>query len=254
MNRDLRTLAQVCSLRLVEIDGGGLRNAIPRESTATVLVDRAATEKVEGSLGELERILKQEYSTTDPKLSLAHEIQEEKVPGEGAGVEFSQKLLRALYSVPNGIYRLSPDVEGLVQTSSNLARVKMKDGHLEVACLVRGSVDSEKADMAEAITCALEQIGLSVERQGDYPGWAPKPGSQVVQVMEKTYSELFGEPPHIMACHAGLECGILGQNYPDMEMISFGPNIRGAHSPDERVQVSSVQKVWRLLLETLAKL
>lgn len=252
MNRFLLKAAKACEARLVEIDGGGLRNAIPRESKALVCFPKTAKDQFSRLLDEHQIEFRKEYATTDSSLSLVSQDVEPKEKTKAASAEWTLKFLRALAGLPNGIYRLSPDVDGLVQTSSNLARVIFKQGGFTVACLVRGSVDSEKLDMAEAISATLEQIGAEVELSGEYPGWAPKPESEVVKVMTKIYSDLFGEAPHVLACHAGLECGILGQNYPDMEMISFGPNIRGAHSPDERVQVSSVQKTWRLLLETLS--
>ena len=251
MNRALRCFSQDTELRLIEIDGGGLRNAIPRESTCRFWVPQAAQEAVQNKLQELQKNLSVEYATTDPQVTLTLQPAQ---GATGATPEFSATFLRTVYGLPNGIYRLSPDVEGLVQTSSNLARVVLKEGTFKLACLVRGSVDSEKGDLAEALTCGMEQSGATVERFGEYPGWAPKPESEVVQVMQKIYTELFQTKPHVMACHAGLECGILGTNYPDMEMISFGPNIRGAHSPDERVQVSSVQKIWKLLVATLEQL
>lgn len=253
MNRVLLRAVVECRALLVDIDGGGLRNAIPRESKATIVLPLEHQDRLKQIVEDLEVTLQREYASTDPSLSLSVVLREAS-SGQAASAETSLAFLRALYSLPNGIYRLSPEVEGLVQTSGNLARVLMGEGSFEVACLVRGSVDSEKIDMADAITCALQQIGAQVRQSGEYPGWAPKPESEVVQVMSGIYGELFGHSPHVMACHAGLECGILGKNYPQMEMISFGPNIRGAHSPDERVQVSSVQKTWRLLTETLARI
>ncbi len=121
-------------------------------------------------------------------------------------------------------------------------------------CLARGSVDSEKDDLARAIKCTFELMGADVELTGAYPGWQPKPESPIVRLMSGLYEEMFGEKAPVLACHAGLECGIIGQNYPDMQMISFGPNIRGAHSPDEKVQISSVQKYWGFLMETLRRI
>ena len=121
-------------------------------------------------------------------------------------------------------------------------------------CLTRGSVDSEKMDLAGAIRATFELIGAEVTLSGAYPGWTPRPGAPIVKLMSELYEELFGEEAPVLACHAGLECGILGANYPDMQMISFGPNIRGAHSPDERVQISSVQKYWGFLIETLKRI
>lgn len=251
MNRFLEEAARELQARLLKIDGGGLRNAIPRESKAVVAVKDGSALK--SMVEKFDQMLAREYATTDPDLSLQLGSLA-AASGETATPEGGMQFVRAVHSLPNGIYRLSPDVPGLVQTSSNLARVVFEDGSFQVACLVRGSVDSEKTDMARAITCALEQIGAEVKSSGDYPGWAPKPDSQVVQLMKTIYSDLFGEEPQVLACHAGLECGIIGKNYPEMEMISFGPNIRGAHSPDEKVQVSSVQKTWKLLVETLARI
>ena len=147
-----------------------------------------------------------------------------------------------------------PDIEDLVQTSNNVARVLAEDGKYQVQCLTRGSVDSEKMDMASAIKATFELIDADVVLTGEYPGWAPKPEAPIVKLMSTLYEEMFGEKAPILACHAGLECGILGANYPDMQMISFGPNIRGAHSPDEKVQISSVQKYWGYLMETLKRI
>lgn len=250
MNRFLASATAKFSLQLAELDGGGLRNAIPRESVAIVAVKRENKDAFLSHLTELEAVYKQEYATTDPGVSLEAESTTSR---EVLLPEFQGRFLRALYALPNGIYRMSPDVEGLVQTSSNLARVLVKEGSFSAQCLCRGSVNSEKDDMAKALKAALELADASVHFEGGYPGWAPKPGSDIVKLMSGLYQEMFQEPAHVKACHAGLECGILGQNYPDMEMISFGPNIRGAHSPDERVQVSSVQKTWKLLLKTLER-
>jgi len=164
------------------------------------------------------------------------------------------QLLAAIYATHNGIYRMSPDIADLVQTSNNLARVALQEGTFSVLCLTRSSVDTEKMDLVNAITAIYQLIGATVTTGGSYPGWTPRPSSAIVNIMADLYRELYNEEPHVNACHAGLECGILGTNYPNMEMISFGPNIRGAHSPDERVQVSSVQKYWGYLLETLQRI
>ncbi len=212
MNRALRHLSQICELRLVELDGGGLRNAIPRESRALVAVPEQRLEALMEALKSLESVFSNEYQSTDSSLRLSATIASESYTQKTASLSFTENFLRTVYTIPNGIYRLSPDVEGLVQTSSNLARILLKDGSCHLACLVRGSVDTEKLDMSEAITCALEQLGAEVQQQGEYPGWAPKPDSEVLKVMREIYSGLFGVEPHVMACHAGLECGILGQN------------------------------------------
>ena len=165
-----------------------------------------------------------------------------------------RRILRAVQACPNGIHRMSPDVAGLTQTSNNLARIELKDGKYTVMCLTRSSVDSEKYDQADMIKAVFDLIGAEVTYSGAYPGWTPRPEGHIVKLMSTIYRERFKEEAHVLACHAGLECGILGTNYPEMEMISFGPTIRGAHSPDERAQISSVQKYWGYLLETLDRI
>ena len=251
MNR-LLLEGESIGIRIAEIDGGGLRNAIPRESTAWVAIPENQEEAWDEIMEQLGGEIIAEHSTTDSELELSSESCD--APDSVAEEKFSGQFLRAIQACPNGIFRMSPDVEGLVQTSNNLARIVLGNGGYEVLCLTRSSVESEKMDEAHTIRSVFELVGAKVTMDGDYPGWTPKPDSEIVRLMTKIYRERFNEEPHVMACHAGLECGILGQNYPDMEMISFGPNIRGAHSPDEKVQISSVQKFWGLLLETLERL
>jgi dipeptidase D len=251
MNRLLFETADKFTLRVAEIDGGGLRNAIPRESFAIVVVPNAQMEVFEAHVNALRSELKNEYNTTDPDLMIG--LEKTDMPPKVMPEADQKKLIRSIYACPNGIYRMSPDIEDLVQTSNNLARVLVKDGEVKIQCLTRGSVDSEKMDLAKAIQSTFELFGADVVFEGGYPGWAPKPDAGIVKLMSSLYTEMFEEDAEVAACHAGLECGILGTNYPDMEMISFGPNIRGAHSPDEKVQISSVQKYWGFLLETLKR-
>ena len=161
-------------------------------------------------------------------------------------------LTRAIYAALNGVYRMSADIPELVETSNNIARVIVKDGHIKIGCLTRSSVESSKLDLANTLRATFELTGCEVEFTGDYPGWAPNMDSNILKIMVPIYERLNnGGKPHVAACHAGLECGILGQNYPAMDMISFGPNIKGAHSPDERAQISSAQKYWKFVLEIL---
>jgi dipeptidase D len=247
MNRVLDCLGE--TVRLAALDGGGLRNAIPRESVAVVVVPNAEIDAFENILGEVGAELIAEHGTTDPNLELAWEEIDD--PLEVVSEEFQIALVTALYANPNGIYRMSPDIEGLVQTSNNTARVLLKDGELTILCLTRSSVKSEKMDLARAIARNFEAIGCAVECTGSYPGWTPNPKSAILTTMTDLYRKLFNGEPRVNACHAGLECGILGTNYPEMELISFGPNIRGAHSPDEKTQISSVKKSWEFFLATL---
>lgn len=252
MNRILTQSAEHFSISIHQIDGGSLRNAIPRESFSDIIISAKSENDFTAFIKEVAFVLKQEHNTTDPNLSVTASSID--VPKTIFTKEFQNKLLRSVYACPVGIYRMSPDIDRLVQTSNNLARVLVKDGNYSIQCLTRSSVDSEKMDLAQAIKSTFELAGATVAFAGAYPGWAPSPSSAIVKLMGDLYTDLFKEKAHINAVHAGLECGILGKNYPDMEMISFGPNIRGAHSPDEKVQISSVQKYWSYLLETLKRI
>lgn len=239
-------------LRIASMDGGGLRNAIPREAAADVLVDSRHAEAFKKYIIELEALLKSEFSTTDPHLNITtHPIDS---PVEVMQEEFQDAFLSALYACPNGIYRMSPDIEHLVQTSNNLARVIAGEGEVTVMCLTRSSNDSEKGDLANSISACFSLVDLTTTLSGNYPGWQPRPGSAIVATLDNLYQEMFNQKAKVLACHAGLECGIIGGNYPDLDMVSFGPNIRGAHSPDERVQISSVQKYWKFFLEALTRI
>ena len=253
MNRLLWMGSAEFELHLVEIDGGGLRNAIPRESFATIVVNGDQAGDFQAWLDAQSEIVLAEYATTDPDGKIEYEALEHP-PEQIVPAKLQKYLLGTIYSIHSGIHRMSPDIPDLVQTSNNLARVLVKDGELQIGCLTRSSVNSERDDMANSIAASLALTGATVDTAGDYPGWKPVPDSTIVKMMSDLYEEMFKEKPHVAACHAGLECGIVGTNYPDMQMISFGPNIRGAHSPDERVQVSSVQKFWKFYLETLSRI
>jgi dipeptidase D len=249
MNRFLSDLAGATQLRLHSIDGGGLRNAIPRESSALLSLPVSQEAALRSVSDRFSQILVAEYAVTDPEASLLVEPTERL--DKALPIDFQANLLQAIYACPDGIYRMSPGIAGLVQTSNNVARVLVADGKYQVLCLTRSSIDSEKEDEVNAIRSTFELIGAKVTEAGSYPGWTPKPEAGIVKIMQRLYKELYHTEAHVSAVHAGLECGILGTNYPEMEMISFGPNIRGAHSPDEKVQISSVQKFWNYLLETL---
>ena len=249
MNRILYVLHTEIGISVHSIDGGGLRNAIPRESFATIVCSNDKIDGLKTKIAQLDAIIKEEHATTDSAVNLSME----KIGAVDSVLNssFQDRLIKGIYTLPNGIYRMSPDIKDLVQTSNNLARILVKDGNYKIMCLTRSSVDTEKDDLANAIQGALELIGANVKLSGSYPGWKPKPGSDIVKMMSNLYKEKYNEEADVNACHAGLECGIIGTNYPDMDMISFGPNIRGAHSPDEKVQISSVQKYWDYFLETL---
>ncbi len=249
MNRILFGTNKAFGVRVSKIDGGGLRNAIPRESEAIIALPEKQLRAFRKHFKNQVNILTSEHQSTDSNLSI--KLKAIDRPKMVMAKDFQKQLLRAIYACPNGIYRMSPEIPDLVQTSNNLARVFVSEGKFTIYCLTRSSVNTEKEDLAQAIQSTFELIGAKIKTSGDYPGWTPNPHSKIVGVMEPIYKKLFKEDPDVNACHAGLECGILGQFYPEMEMISFGPNIRGAHSPDEKVQISSVQKFWKYLLEVL---
>ena len=253
MNRLLLQCLGECDFRIASIVGGGLRNAIPRESEAVIVIDPADETALKSVMVEAFGAVKAEYATTDPELHLACESQPMTVT-HALPEEDQLAILMAIQTCPVGIHRMSPDIEHLVQTSNNLARVEIADGNIALQCLCRSSVDSEKDDHANSIACAFGLAGLQTDFSGSYPGWTPNPNSAIVATMKALYEEKFEESPRVLACHAGLECGILGTNYPEMDMVSFGPNIRGAHSPDECVQISSVQKFWGFFLDALQRI
>lgn len=252
INRILYKSYENFGVRISRIDGGGLRNAIPRESKAIVTVPQTSDSTFAMYVKEIEATLKKEHATTDPSLEVS--LAPADMPAKVMNEEQQDALLAAIYTCPNGIYRMSPEIPELVQTSNNLARVLVENGSSSILCLTRSSVDSEKYDLANMIESVFSPLKATTILDGDYPGWEPRPGSALVKMMNELYTEMFNEKAHVMACHAGLECGILGTNYPDMDMVSFGPNIRGAHSPDERVQISSVQKYWGYLIKALKRI
>lgn len=252
MNRVLLNAFEKFGIQIASIDGGSLRNAIPRESFAEIVIDESKVGDFDIFIRSISDELEFEYKTTDPNFSVSAKPIEVKKRVLQKG--FQLKLMKSIYACSNGIYRMSPDIEHLVQTSNNLARVLVSEGEYSIQCLTRSSVDSEKMDLANTLRHTFELIGSRVEFKGSYPGWTPNPDAPIIKIMNDLYKELNKEDALVNACHAGLECGILGANYPGMQMISFGPNIHGAHSPDEKVQISSVQKFWPYLLETLKRI
>ena len=250
MNRLLFDGFENFGLRISEVDGGSLRNAIPRESNAKVAIDAIHEAAFNFEMTQLSNTIKKELKTMEPDLEIL--VSKIETPEKMMDLGVQEGITRALYAALNGVYRMSPDITDLVETSNNIARVLIKEGHIKIGCLTRSSVESSKLDLANTLRATFELTGCEVEFSGDYPGWAPNVDSDILKVLVPIYERLNnGEKPHVAACHAGLECGILGTNYPDMDMISFGPNIKGAHSPDERAQISSAQKYWKFVLEIL---
>ncbi len=249
MNRLLFDGFEHFGLRISEINGGSLRNAIPRESFAKIVIDTASKEPFLFELNELINTIKQEFITLEPNLSI--ELEEANLPKLVMDLDVQEGFIKSIYTAFNGVYRMSPDIKGLVETSNNIARVIVKDGAIKIGCLTRSSSETNKFDLANSLRSAFELAGFNIELSGSYPGWQPNVNSEIVSLIAKLYEELHNEKPNVAACHAGLECGLLGLNYPNIDMVSFGPNIKGAHSPDERAQISSTLKFWKFLLEIL---
>ncbi len=235
-------------MQVAKLEGGSLRNAIPRESVATVVV--SSEEKFLLAFDEIRSEINSEYKSLEPNLSIIAELTEENF-AKVMTDEAQRNFFNAMNAAHNGVYRMSPDIEDLVETSNNIAKVSVADGNIKIECLTRSSVESSKTDLANALTSVFELAGYKVKLAGDYPGWAPNMDSPILKVLDSLYQKMNGEKANVAACHAGLECGILGQNYPEMDMISFGPTIKGAHSPDERASISSAQKYWEFVLEIL---
>ena len=249
MNRILFNGFENFGMRIASINGGGLRNAIPRESQAVITLKNNQKENFLKSSSELIDALKKEYESLEPKLHI--EISETELPEKVMEEETQELLLKAIYGAHNGVYRMSPEIEGLVETSNNVARVEVQNGEIEILCLTRSSLESSKKDLARSLRAVFELAGFSVKLSGEYPGWTPNMQSPVLKVLDELYQKMNNKKAEVAACHAGLECGILGKNYPEMDMISFGPTIRGAHSPDERASISSARKYWKFVLEVL---
>lgn len=252
LNRILYDINSFTEVQLISFNGGSLRNAIPREANSVFAVDGNLKVEVETRLNEFIDLLKTEFNTIEPNLSIS--FKSITSDSKAATKEEFSKIMNAIYSVPNGVFRMSPDFEGLVECSSSLAKISLKNGTFETQSLQRSSVDSTKTDIANAVKAAFENMGATVVQGGEYPGWKPDPEAAILKIMIDLYRKIYNEEPNVKACHAGLECGILRKHLPDVEMISFGPNIRAAHSPDEKVQISSVQKYWKFLLEILKEI
>jgi len=241
--------AEKFGLRLVEIDGGSLRNAIPREAFAIVLVPEANKDDFNAFVEAFEKEQKQKFQDADPGLIISSIRTKE--PEGVMDAQGQKNIFKAVDECPNGVIAMSKDMEGVVETSTNLAIVKSGNGSVEIATLQRSSVDADKDKIAQEIFDVFEGAGGQPELSGDYPGWKPNTDSTILAEMKEVYNKNFGRVPDVKVIHAGLECGILGAGYPHWDMISFGPTIRNPHSPDEMVNVKTVGMFWDYLVETL---
>nr|WP_319571630.1 aminoacyl-histidine dipeptidase [uncultured Draconibacterium sp.] len=243
--------AEELGVRLASIDGGSLRNAIPREAFGVVVVEEAKVADFIALVDEIADAVKAELAATEPDIDIA--VEQTEIPETLIDAATQRNVTRAVVACPNGVIRMSDSMEGLVETSTNLAILKSdaESKTINGGCLMRSSVDSAKTELGTRLKAVFELAGAEVTFSGAYPGWKPNMESPILKTMQNVYNDKWGKVPKIMAIHAGLECGILAQNYPHWDMISFGPTIRFPHSPDEKVNIETVKKFWEFLVATL---
>lgn len=249
MFRFLRKAIAEYEARLVCVDGGGLRNAIPFDCKAVICVPREGVAEVLDLVAEYESLYVNEYMGVED--SLFFKAQETDMPAMMMPEMVQDDLVNALIACPNGVFRVMPDMPEMVETSNNMARVVSDGSTIQVKCLTRSSSESHKFELAEMIQSVFAMAGAQVELSGSYPGWKLNPNSPLLAMMKEQYKKQFGQDAKVMTIHAGLECGIIGRNYPDMDMVSFGPTIEHPHSPAERVNIQTVQKFWDFLVALL---
>ena len=249
LNRFLSQLAAKYDLYLCEIDGGNLHNAIPREARALCAVPMKHKEDVRIDMNVYTAEIENEFSVTEPNLRT--ELGSESPCAKAIDRDTVARLLKSLYAVHHGVYAWSQDMPGLVETSSNLASVKMIEGKIKIVTSQRSSILSSRKDMSEVVRSAFLLGGADVKTSDGYPGWKPNPASPILKVAIESYKKLFGVEPKVKAIHAGLECGLFLEKYPHLDMFSTGPTLRGVHSPDERMHIPAVDKFWKHLLDVL---
>ncbi|MBO5963137.1 MAG: aminoacyl-histidine dipeptidase [Bacteroidales bacterium] len=249
LNRILWSLDKEMDLRLACFDGGNLRNAIAREAYATFVVADADVELMKEIVEKFTKDLKYEFRTTEPDMEIT--LMEAEKPEFVVDMLSQDNLLNVLYACPHGVLAMSREIPGFVETSTNLASIKMKEDHFFITTSQRSSVESSKYAAAYRVESCFLLAGADVEHGDGYPGWAPNPDSQILKIAVDAYKKLFNKEPIVRAIHAGLECGLIGEKYPGMDMISYGPTLRGVHSPDERLEIKTVDLYWKHTLEIL---
>ena len=249
MNRVLFQLSQSLPVRIATVVGGSLRNAIPRESFAVITFEDDQKDTIEKTLAKITDEIKTERKTSEPGIRI------DLKPTDGVArvmTSTDQKtFLNLVYASPNGVDRMSEDIEDLVETSTNLSKIEVAGGDASFQFLTRSSVETAREELAQSIHSIFELAGARVEHGGRYPGWKPNAESKILDQMKTVYQDLFGKPSTVNAVHAGLECGIIGSHYPGMDMISFGPTIKNPHSPDEKCHIESVGLYWKYLVAVL---
>ncbi|HCS88420.1 MAG TPA: cytosol nonspecific dipeptidase [Bacteroidales bacterium] len=238
--------------RLASVTGGSLRNAIPREAEAVLTVPEENVDDLLQLVADYEDLFIREYDGVEDNIHFS--AQPTGLPASLIPDEIQDSLIHSVIACPDGVFRMIPEMPDVVETSNNLAMITTENNTVTIQCLTRSSVESRKEELQEMIDSCFALAGAKVEFSGSYPGWKPNVDSHILRLMQKTYHEEFGEEPRVITIHAGLECGIIGRNYLGMDMISFGPTIMHPHSPDEKVNIASVEKFYHFLLATLRKL
>ena len=237
-------------IRLSSIDGGNLRNAIPREAYAIITVAESSKASLLDFVKDYEKIIRNEYKTTELNIKIT--CKSTKLPDTIIDSKITDNLLNALYACPHGVIAMTAEMPDLVETSTNLATIKMVEGNLiKVGTSQRSSVVSAKQDIVDMVASVFLLANARIQHGEGYPGWQPNLKSEILKTVKNSYLTLYKREPKVMAIHAGLECGLIGEKYPEMDMISFGPTLRGVHSPDEKLNIESVRKFWDLIVEVL---
>ena len=249
LNRILWNSYQEYDVRIADICAGNLRNAIAREGNAIVTLPKANAKAFEKYVAQCDKTFKSEYSTTDP--GVAASCKPCDMPKQVLNEMLQIDIMNALYVCPHGVVAMSQDIKDFVETSSNLASIKIADGKVIITTSQRSSVESRKQAIVDRVSATFYMIGADVENSDGYPGWTPNPNSKVLKVLETAYHNVFGKAPVVKAIHAGLECGLFSEKYPDLDMVSYGPTLRGVHSPDEKLKIDTVQMCWDLTVEFL---
>ena len=234
---------------IADINGGSAQNAIPREASATVLLDSSREKELKSLVAQAEAECRADLGEFDSDLQITMEKAER--PSKVIESADAKRAVALLASLHHGVLAMSPDVPGLVQTSTNLAVITTKGDVIEIVTSQRSAIEGSRSTAAAMVATICKLAGFEVEHSGNYPGWKPEPHSEIVEKLQEVHQKLFGGPAKLIAMHAGLECGVIGEKYPSMQMVSFGPTIVGPHSPNERVQISSVESFWRYLKAVL---
>jgi len=252
LNRFLWECARDFGARVCTFEGGNLRNAIAREANSIFIVPSDKSGEIKSVAEKYLKALRFEFRVSEPDLAI--DLEENVACNSVLSQTTQDLLLNSLYACPHGVIAWSQDIPNFVETSTNLASVKMKDGKFRIATSQRSSIESAKDDISQMVASVFRLTGASVEHSDGYPGWAPNPHSKVLELCVESWESLFSAKPVVRAIHAGLECGLIGDKYPGMDMISYGPTMRGVHSPTERLEIKTVEKFWVFTLKLLEKI